>query len=87
MAATTKQGQITTMDTHSRNTDLMTIVAELGPKFAARAAKHDAEGTFVAENFQEMRDSKLFSAAIPTELGGGGATHMRMMFWLVVWIP
>ena len=66
------------MEINSRNTNLMTIVAELGPKFAARAAKHDAEGTFVAENFQEMRDSKLFSAAIPTELGGGGATHAEM---------
>jgi hypothetical protein len=48
------------MEMNSRNTDLMTIVAELGPKFAARAAEHDAEGTFVAEHFQEMRDCKLF---------------------------
>ena len=78
MAATTKQGQITTMDTHSRNTDLMTIVAELGPKFAARAAEHDVEGTFVAKNFQEMRDCKLFSARIPVELGGGGASPAEM---------
>lgn len=76
MTTTIIQEQTTTMT--SRNTDLMRIVAELGPKFAARAATHDVEGTFVAENFQEMRESKLFSAAIPTELGGGGATHAEM---------
>jgi|TARA_B100000809_G_scaffold47977_1_gene42648 hypothetical protein len=56
MTTTIKQENISTMEMNSRNTDLMTIVAELGPKFAARAAEHDAEGTFVAENFQEMRD-------------------------------
>ncbi len=65
MTTTIDREQITTMT--SRNTDLMAVVAELGPKFAARAATHDAEGTFVAENFQELRESKLFSAAIPTE--------------------
>ena len=53
--------------------DLMKVVSELGLKFAERAAKHDAEGSFVADNFQEMRDGKLFSARIPVELGGGGA--------------
>ena len=60
MTTTIKQENISTMEMNSRNTDLMTIVAELGPKFAARAAEHDAEGTFVAEHFQEMRDCKLF---------------------------
>jgi len=55
MTSTINQEQTNTMD--SRNTDLMSIVAELGPKFAARAAQHDADGTFVAENFQDMRES------------------------------
>jgi len=59
-------------------TDLSAIVAELGPKFASRAAQHDTEGSFVAEYFQEMRERKLFSAAIPVELGGGGASHAEM---------
>jgi alkylation response protein AidB-like acyl-CoA dehydrogenase len=58
--------------------DLTAIIAELGPKFAARAAGHDEDGSFVAENFQEMRERKLFSAAIPMELGGGGATHAEV---------
>ena len=58
--------------------DLTAIIAELGPKFADRAAGHDVDGSFVAENFSEMREHKLFSAAIPVELGGGGATHAEM---------
>jgi len=53
-------------------------LAELGPRFAARAAEHDAEGTFVAENYQDLRDYKMFSAAILNELGGGGASHSEM---------
>ena len=55
--------------------DWVKVARDLGPQFAERAAKHDAEGTFVAENYAEMKEAGLFSAAIPTELGGGGATH------------
>jgi alkylation response protein AidB-like acyl-CoA dehydrogenase len=50
----------------------------LGPEFAQRAGQHDAEGSFVAENYEVMRRHKLFSAAVPAELGGGGATHAEM---------
>ena len=60
------------------DSDLSAIIAELGPKFASRAAEHDAEGSFVAENYQAMRERKLFSAAIPVEFGGGGASHAEM---------
>ncbi|MDA1127535.1 MAG: acyl-CoA dehydrogenase family protein [Chloroflexi bacterium] len=65
-------------NTEKAGNSSMAVIAELGPKFASRAAKHDADGTFVAENFQEMREHKLFSAAIPVELGGGGASHADM---------
>ena len=52
MPSTTKKDQIANNGTDERGPDLMAVVAELGPKFAERAAKHDADGTFVAENFQ-----------------------------------
>ena len=69
----------TTMNKSDRSADsLMAIVAELGPRFAGRAAGHDADGSFVAENFQEMRERKLFSARIPVELGGAGASHVEI---------
>ena len=72
----------TTEQTEKPAMDINAIVAELGPKFAGRAAGHDVDGSFVAENFQEMRERKLFSAAIPTELGGGGASHAEICEFL-----
>jgi len=51
------------------------IASDLGENFAARAVQHDQQGDFVAENYAELKEERLFSAAIPSELGGGGATH------------
>src|SRR3546814_13244432 len=53
--------------------DLTALLAELGPRFAAGAAEHDASDSFVAENYRALRAAKLFSAQIPQDLGGGGA--------------
>ncbi len=55
--------------------DLVGIVREIGPEFCTRSEANDAEGRFAVENFEKMREKKLFSARIPVELGGGGATH------------
>ncbi|MGH2451291.1 MAG: acyl-CoA dehydrogenase family protein [Candidatus Limnocylindria bacterium] len=69
----------TVMQQQQRKADgvqrLAAIVRDLGPAFAEREPKHDAEDTFVAENYTELRERKAFSAAVPAELGGGGATH------------
>jgi alkylation response protein AidB-like acyl-CoA dehydrogenase len=54
------------------------VAEELLPAFAARAAGHDADDTFVSENFAELRRRRLFSAAVPVELGGGGASHAEL---------
>ena len=78
MTTTADGEQAPAQDTETRESDLMAIIAELGPEFASNASKHDAEGSFVAENYQAMRERKLFSAAIPVEFGGGGATHAEM---------
>src|SRR5262245_46273898 len=51
------------------------IVQKLGPRFAARAAAADVEGRFVSENYAELKEARLMSALVPTELGGGGAPH------------
>ncbi len=56
-------------------TDWLEVVRALGPTFAARAAPHDANDTFVADNYADLKERKLFSAGIPRELGGGGAAH------------
>jgi alkylation response protein AidB-like acyl-CoA dehydrogenase len=57
---------------------MLEAVCSLGPTFAARAAKHDADDSFVAENYAELKRHKLFSAGVPTELGGGGASHREL---------
>jgi len=48
--------------------------AAIGPELAAHAARHDAEGTFVSESYDALREAGLLIAAVPVELGGGGAT-------------
>jgi acyl-CoA dehydrogenase len=53
-------------------------VCELGPTFAARAAAHDANDSFVADNYADLKKHKLFSAGVPTELGGGGASYAEL---------
>jgi alkylation response protein AidB-like acyl-CoA dehydrogenase len=59
-------------------TDWIAIARELGPSLAGRAAKHDAEDSFVAENYTAMKERGLFSAGIPAELGGGDASHEEL---------
>jgi alkylation response protein AidB-like acyl-CoA dehydrogenase len=58
--------------------DWRASVADLGPGFSARADAHDADDSFVVENYRELKEYRLFSAAVPTELGGGGATHREL---------
>ncbi len=54
------------------------VVRQLGPGFATRAAAHDADDSFVADNYAELRAHRLFSAGVPVELGGGGASHAEL---------
>src|SRR5437899_11169016 len=54
------------------------VVRQLGPGFAARAAAHDADDSFVADNYAELRAHRLFSAGVPVDLGGGGASHAEL---------
>ena len=56
-------------------TDWLGTATTLAQDFATRAAQHDAEDSFVAENYAAMRAAKLFSAPVPSELGGGGASY------------
>jgi alkylation response protein AidB-like acyl-CoA dehydrogenase len=62
----------------ARRTDWVAVARGLGPGFASRAAAHDADDTFVAGNYEELRERKVFSAGVPAELGGGGASHAEL---------
>ena len=50
-------------------------LSDLGPVFEQRAAEYDRSDGFVAENYREMREARLFSAMVPEELGGGGLSY------------
>ncbi len=65
-------------------TDWAALARELGPRFAARAAAHDASDTFVAENYRDLRERRVFSSGVPAELGGGGASHAELSAMLRV---
>ena len=53
--------------------DLAALMHELGPDFTARAARHDDEERFVAENHHALKQHGVLRAAVPSELGGDGA--------------
>jgi alkylation response protein AidB-like acyl-CoA dehydrogenase len=58
--------------------DWPALVDRLGPRFAERAPLHDARDSFVAENFAELKATRVFSAGVPFEFGGGGASHAEL---------
>jgi len=47
---------------------------EIAAEIAAHAAAHDADDSFVAEGFAALDRTDFFSALVPAELGGGGAS-------------
>jgi acyl-CoA dehydrogenase len=67
-----------TLTHDTARTDCVTLARELGPRFAARAGAHDAADSFVAENYRDLRERRMFSAGVPAELGGGGASHAEL---------
>src|SRR5438132_7444657 len=58
--------------------DRVAVARELGPGFASRAPAYDANDSFVIENYRELKERRVFSAGVPAELGGGGATHAEL---------
>jgi alkylation response protein AidB-like acyl-CoA dehydrogenase len=72
------QNQATVLKIDQSPTDWMAAIHDLGPRFAERAERHDDSDEFVAENFADLKAARLFSAAVPTDLGGGGASHSEM---------
>jgi acyl-CoA dehydrogenase len=56
------------------------LAAELGARFAERAAEHDRENTFVEANYALLRESGYTALAIPEELGGLGASLRQVCY-------
>jgi alkylation response protein AidB-like acyl-CoA dehydrogenase len=52
---------------------LVAWAESFGPTLRAHAARHDAEGSWVAESYDELQRAGMFTLAVPRELGGMGA--------------
>jgi alkylation response protein AidB-like acyl-CoA dehydrogenase len=63
-----------TQDPQAREAELVAWAATFGPALAEHAARHDAEGSWVQESFETLRDAGFLALAVPEELGGMGAT-------------
>lgn len=50
-------------------------VREIGPAFAESAKSADRERRFVAENYTALAEAGILGMLVPSELGGGGASH------------
>ena len=66
----------------STTPDLTAVLHKLGPQFAKGVAERDADAAFVAENYDALKQHKVFSAMVPQELGGGGVPHSEMCGFL-----
>lgn len=51
------------------------VVDEIGPGFADGVAERDATDGFAAGAYPILKDRGLLSMLVPSELGGGGASH------------
>ncbi len=54
------------------------LTHRLGEDFEKRATEYDKNGTFVFNNYEDLKKHNFFSAMIPQKLGGGGLTHEDM---------
>lgn len=62
--------------------DLQTLAHRIGPIFADGAAERDAGDVFVADHVDLLKEHRVFSALVPVELGGGGASHSALCAFL-----
>lgn len=63
---------------HSTTINFEELVHQLGNTFFDRSRQHDEEGTFVSQNYKDLKTHRFFSAMIPLEFGGGGVSYTEM---------
>ena len=56
------------------------LAAEVGARCAEQAAEHDRDNTFVADSFDLLRQTGYTALAIPSELGGLGASLRQICY-------
>ena len=66
----------------TRYLDLQALAQIIGPRFADGAAERDAGDVFVDAHYDALKEHKVFSALVPADLGGGGASYGAMCAFL-----
>ena len=56
------------------------LAAEVGGRITRRAAEADASGRLLLPNYEDLRDAGFLALAVPTELGGKGATLRQVCY-------
>ena len=64
------------------DTQLAATADKLAPEFAERSAQLECNDEFVLESYTALKAHKVFSAQVPEDLGGGGASHRAMCAFL-----
>ena len=62
--STTLTSSATSSSAHP-GTEWVELARQLGPAFAARAAAHDADDSFVADNYLALKQHRVISAGVP----------------------
>ncbi len=75
------QSTATITDTAGQ-TSLQDIAKEIGPAIAENGKQADETDIFSAENYQILKEHKVFSAMVPTEFGGGGYAYPELCEFL-----
>ena len=60
-----------------RQAAVLALAGRLADRCAARAERHDREGTFPHENFRDLAEAGYLALTIPREFGGGDATILE----------
>ncbi|MFF2481363.1 acyl-CoA dehydrogenase family protein [Paenibacillus sp. NPDC058071] len=54
----------------SKDTELTALAKQLAARFAERAPKHDREGSFPFDNFEDLKQAGCLKLTVPKEFGG-----------------
>lgn len=68
-----------TADQALTDSDIVALAAEIGRVAAEHDAAHDRDATFVTEAYDAMHAAGYLRLAVPTDLGGAGATMRQLV--------
>lgn len=78
MHAIHNQTQPEESSTNTSGAPLLSCLEQIGPTIAKNGEQADQSDRFPAENYQLLRQHRLFSALVPEELGGQGCNFSEM---------